>query len=151
LEKESWAFPPSRPVSTALPAQPITPNRPASFPPPCCCQAGPSALWTPYVSLTPLRAETIMQTDLFGPVSPGKPVPFLCSASPAIADRNSHRLATHASPSSRRIDARHTPCRPVLSSCALMHCGITSLLPACTAATITAPARFWHQPLATMP
>jgi hypothetical protein len=123
-EKNCGSFPPSRPVSTDLPAQPTSPNWPALFPPPSCYQAGPSASWTPRASLTPSRAGTVTQTDPLAPVRLGKPIPFLCSTPPVVAGQNSHQLAAHASPSSRRVDARHTPCHPVLSSRKLMNSAI---------------------------
>jgi hypothetical protein len=52
---------------------------------------------------------------------PSKPVPLLCFGTAGRHRQNFPRLATHASHSSRHIDARHTPCRPVLSCRALMH------------------------------
>jgi hypothetical protein len=69
-------FPPSQPISTALPAQPTSPNRLALFPPLSHCQAGPSASRSPLVSLIPSRAGTVTQTDLFVLVRPRKPIPL---------------------------------------------------------------------------
>jgi hypothetical protein len=84
-KKNHGLFSPSRPASTALPAHPISPNRPASFPPLSCCQAGPGDSRTPRVSLTPSLVETVTQTDPFALVRPGKPIPFplLLAAPPA--------------------------------------------------------------------
>jgi hypothetical protein len=52
---------------------------------------------------------------------PSKPVPFLRFGTAGHCQPNVPCLASHALHSSRCIDAHHSPCRPVVSSHALMH------------------------------
>jgi hypothetical protein len=43
-------------------------------------QAGTSASWTPHVSLSPSRVETVTHPTRYGTRYPPKPVPFLCNS-----------------------------------------------------------------------
>jgi hypothetical protein len=125
-KKNHGLFSPCRPASTALPAHPISPNRPASFPPPSCCQAGPGDSRTPRVSLTPSLVETVTQTDPFALVRPGKPIPFplLLAAPPARKIPAPPRVKV-LRPSHRGLP-HHIPCLPAAVT---PHCPFAFLQP----------------------
>jgi hypothetical protein len=133
-------FSPSRPVSTALSTQPISPNQPTPFHPSSRWQAGPSALRTQRVSLTPSWAGTVTQTDPFVPVRPGKPVsfPLLLAAPPtyeilavphAKVLRPSHcGLPRHIPSPASRCQALLSPCTTATTTAPLHYCCCTGSL-----------------------
>jgi hypothetical protein len=91
------------------------------------CQAGPVPR-RPHTSVSLLRGQKPLGTRLntTSVTAQTRPLPLLWHR--GRRRPNFPRLAAHVSHSSRCIDARHTPCCPMLSSHALMHWDITSPL-----------------------
>jgi hypothetical protein len=119
-------IPLSRPVSTALLAQPISANWPHRFSPPGHYQAVPDASQTRHVSLTSSWAHTILHPTRYGACYPPKSVPFLYSGFMLLTDA----IPVDRSPSSRvlalpRRDPTAAPSGPI------MHQGIPLCLLGC--------------------